>query len=148
MDYGNVEAQNYDLRPGVRKTFDRAFIYEISDEYDFAFVRDSNFDDADAAYFKLAAECRRRGRDKLRRRARAVAPQDDLIVGDKLYHVVQKSADGASPRQRNARSDFPDPEGPRISTPRAAHRDCRRMDALNLVRQILLLHTLSAEGGR
>lgn len=91
MDYGNFEAQKYDLWPGVRKTFDRAFIYEISDEYNFNLVRDGDFDDADAAYFELTAECRRRGRDKLRRRARAVAPQDDLIVGDKLYHVVQKS---------------------------------------------------------
>jgi len=90
MDYGNFKAQKYDLWPGVRKALGPSVPYKISDEYNFRLVRDGNFDNAEPTYFELATQRRRGRRDKLRGRAFGVAAQDDLVVGDKLYHVGQQ----------------------------------------------------------
>ena len=73
-------------------------------------------EDAQTADFQFAADCGGRGW----RAARPVcAGQQHLIVGDETRSRPQNAWAGRA-RQRNARSDLPDPDGPRMSTAASA----------------------------
>ena len=101
-----------------------------------------NLQDTDAANFEPAAQGRRRRRDQATRCSLQQRPDRP----QRALRRSRRSADGQMARQRRARSDLPEPEGPADQRAAAADRDGRRVNVLNLARQARLLPRPTSAG--
>lgn len=127
--------------PGVRKPFDRAVADEIDNENYVPFAYGINLKDANAAYFKLAAQlsrgaCVQKG---------AFLLQYDLVVRDQQDLV----SNDRGQRETQAPECKVGLAGTRSSADQshtAANGDGGRVDALNFSRQVRVLLSLAADG--